>query len=152
MKKVIITLVVLLCSCSNDKTSVGNSSEKLDTVTYLQLDKKGNVYYEKGKDNPFSGIVISETGFGEEKGTLAIQYRNGLKDGDNIGYDKNGVILSNFIYSKNVLQEMKLYTEKGILNSRIICENGVEVKMLIYDSTGKYIVLENDIQTGKMRF
>jgi hypothetical protein len=127
-------LAIMSCSGGKNTETTSPPPETLppNHIQSTELIQRGEAFYEKFSDTPFTGKVIGrEQGamkngiregnwlFYYESGQLLLRvhYINGKKSGEETTYYENGTILSKGEYQddKRVLPTWKIYDESGNL-------------------------------------
>ena len=125
-------LVIMSCSGgkNTETTSPPPETPSPNHIQSTELIQRGEAFYEKFSDTPFTGKVTGrEQGamkngiregnwlFYYDSGQLLLKgyYINGKKNGEEITYYENGAILSKGEYKddKRVLPTWKIYDENG---------------------------------------
>lgn len=94
-------------------------------MTEDQFEKRGELYYQKGNDTPYTGKVIKR--FENGKLEFEVSWKDGLQHGMSVSWRKNGRKHSeaNFLNGKHHLQ-YTYWDEKGQVRGQINFKNGIK--------------------------
>lgn len=131
---IIILLVLLLISCQNGIIS------KDETVT-----DANKILYQKGKSNPYTGLVRTYRDIDKTKIATETSYQDGKQNGLYLEYRDNGVLQLQEYYKNGLRDSLYLkYWSNGALKRKGFYRNDTPIGIWIeYDRQG-IIIDEHD--------